>query len=245
MNKYMHLWLIPLIVLSVLALFTSCSAKGATTAQSSATSTPTGQTSTPLTSTNPASPSSIQNILAVVQQTGNMSVSLSAIVSLQVSASTVSYPTVFAADQIPITWTGVNFNGRIEEQGPGEDLVDEAHGSLSADGNRVESMYFSRQVTRPSANSGTFFRVTLTQVPIVTIVNGAATKPGIFDQTSTNLQQYVTKIEYLDGPLVNGQISSLSTYVSTDWLNNNPGQTPSLKLTFANGKGTRSTIQGQ
>jgi hypothetical protein len=56
-----------------------------------------------------------------------------------------------------------------------------------------------------------------------------------------DLQKYVAKIEYADGPLSGGQIVSTTTYISTDWQNTSYGQMPTLKLTFAREAG----IQGE
>jgi hypothetical protein len=180
-----------------------------------------------------------QGVLSRMQSTGNLSAFLYAVMTFEISGTEFAYPTQIAVDQVPITWMGSIFNGKVVESGPGEDVTDEVHGSISADGYWVESMYFSEQITRTNAKTGTFFRVTLRHTPVVNEAGGAIKDLGYFNQTSGDVQKYVAKIEYIDGPLINGKISPLSTYLSTDWKNGAKGQVPILKLTFAEGSGNR------
>ncbi len=133
---------------------------------------------------------------------------------------------------VPITWAGTSFTGRLEEAGPGEDITYQASGAVSKDGDTLLSLAYSRQVIRPSANSGVFYRVTLQNVPVVNAADGAANGPGKFEKAGAELQNYVVNIEYADGPLSGGRIAPNTTYVSTDWTNTGTGQTPTLKLAF-------------
>jgi len=149
---------------------------------------------------------------------------------------------------------GTIFNGILEEKGAGEDITDVVHGSISSDGNGVDSMCYSRQILRNTVNSsGTFYRLTLTNVPLsgVTTVTpvvtpnstSSVTTPastsgvGTFQISGSDVQKYITKIEYADGPMNGTQIQSTTTYVTTDWKNTRVGQIPSLRLTFAIGSG--------
>jgi hypothetical protein len=176
--------------------------------------------------------SSNRNLLAVIQTNRSLSASLSAVMTFGNTGTQFSFPSSFGVDLIPISWMDLIFNGKLSEAGPGEDVTYEVHGSVSRDGNWLESAYFSAQIIRVGSKNGNFFRVTLRNAPIVKLAGGIAPEPGKFELTGTEVQKYVAKIEYLDGPLVNGQVSTLTDYISTDWKNNGPGQAPALKVQF-------------
>jgi hypothetical protein len=177
--------------------------------------------------------------LARLQQAGNLTGFLSGYMNFKISGTEFAFPTQLTVDQVPIYWMKTIFNGKVEKAGPGEDLTDEVHGSLSEDGDWVESMYYGEQITRPSSKTATFFRVTLRHVPLQ-ILNGPADKEiGVFNLSNGDLQKYVEKIEYRDGPWNNGQITPLSEYLSIDWNNTERGKVPVLRLTFAEGSGNR------
>jgi hypothetical protein len=154
------------------------------------------------------------------------------------SGAVVRSPTELAVSGVPLQWMGANFNGKLQKSSTTEDVIDEVHGSISADGNWVESIYYSRQVLRKGTNSnGTFYRINLKNIPIDEEENGTAVKPGIFERSGTDIQKFITQIEYIDGLMKDGQIDPTIKYISTDWTNNSPGQTPSIKLVFAKGSG--------
>ena len=145
----------------------------------------------------------------------------------------VSIVSEFAVPNVPITWAGSSFSGNLEEAGPGEDVLDEVYGSASDGGDIILSLVFSKRITSTVTGKGTFFRITLKNIPI-TKVSGSSVIVGIFDGSGPSLQNYIAKIESIDGYISNGQIVPVTTYVSTDWSSTNPGQVPVLQVTFGN-----------
>jgi len=172
-----------------------------------------------------------QNSLAILQQNQYLKASLFAVMTFDSGVQTLAFPSKFNVSSVPIIWMGTLFNGRLKEVGPGEDVTEEVHGSVSPDGAWVETLFFSRMVIRATNNSGTFYRVTLRNVPISMLVNGIS-ELGTFKKEGADLQKYVDKIEYSDGQMNGNQIVATSTYVSTEWQNTADGQKPVLKLTF-------------
>jgi hypothetical protein len=189
----------------------------------------------------PASVSpTVKNNLAVVQQNGNLSARFYGLMTFDYSGSPVKVLSELAVSGVPVEWMGALFSGKLEEFGPGEDVTDEVHGSLSADGNWVESLFFSRQILRTSANaSGTFYRVTLKNIHLVIVDAGTQAGQAAFEKTGSDIRKYVITVEYADGPVKDGKIVSKTTYTSTDWENIKAGQTPTLKMSFSKGSGNK------
>jgi hypothetical protein len=179
------------------------------------------------------SASAAQN-LALIQENGNLSARFYGLMTFRSLGTDVTFPSDLSVPPISIYWMGVVFNGRLEETGAGEDVTYEVHGGVSADGNWVESVYFSRQVLRKTIDpSGSFFRVTLRSIPI----SNTAGQPGIFEKIGADVQKYISKIEYSDGPMNGKQIASNTDYISTDWKNTTSARMPILKLAFGKGPG--------
>jgi len=178
----------------------------------------------------------VQTNLPLIQQNGNLSVRFFAIIDFDYSGVVYRIPSEFAVSGVPLVWMGANFNGKLQNTSGGQTVIDEVHGSLSSDGNWVESIYYSRQITRTNG-SGTFYRVTLRSVPVNEQANGSPASLGSFERSGADIQKFIAKIEYQDGIIKNGQIDSGIKYISTDWKNNSAGQIPSLKLIFAKGSG--------
>jgi hypothetical protein len=167
------------------------------------------------------------NHLAILQGRTTLTVDFFGLVTFQTGASTITFPTVFFVHGVPIKWSGVSFTGHLEEAGPGEDITDTVVGTVSADGNTLASLVYDRRIIRPSLATGTSYRVILRDVPLF---SGSAL--GAFQTTGVDIRQYVSAIEYADGPVTNGQIVSAFAYVNTDWTNTGAGQSPTLKLSF-------------
>jgi hypothetical protein len=186
----------------------------------------------------PAPEATIQTNLALIQQNGNLSARLYGIMDFDYSGSVVRSPTELAVSGVPLQWMGANFNGKLQKSSTTEDVIDEVHGSFSDDGNWVESIYYSRQILRKGTNSsGTFYRINLKNIPINEGGSGTAANPGIFERSGTDIQKFINRIEYIDGLMKDGQIEPTIKYISTDWTNSSPGQTPSINLVFAKGSG--------
>ncbi len=194
-------------------------------------------------SPSPSTTSAIQNSLPLIQKNGNLSVKFSGVMTFEYSGTQVTSFSELAVEGVPIIWMERLFSGKLEEFGAGEDITDEVHGSLSADGNWIETFYYSRQILRKTTNpSGTFYRITLKNVPITGAANGSTAGPGNFIKSGADAQKYITKIEYADGPVKGGQINSTTKYVTTDWGNTGKGQVPTMKVTFALGSGNKGAI---
>lgn len=190
------------------------------------------------TGTTPAPPTSGgQSKLALLQQAGNLSVRFYGMMTFDFAGTTVTFPSEFAVSSVPIDWEGRIFSGKAEGGGPGGDVTQQVHGSLSPDGEWVDSLSYSWQITRTANNAVTLRRVTLRNLPIVQIAGGSATELVVFEKAGADLQKHMERIEYVDGLLSGGKMVSTTTYVGTDWKNSNKGQVPTLKLVFATGTG--------
>jgi hypothetical protein len=159
------------------------------------------------------------------QQYKSLGVDFRAVITFSISNTTTSYPTELAVPQVPITWNGLSFSGNLQESGVGEDVTDTVNGSVSADGKTLVQLVYSRQIMRTTA-TGTYYSITLQSVPL-----NAGTIAGLFNYSGANIQGYVKAINYIDGPIVSGQINAITTYISADWANTQP---PTLSLTFGN-----------
>jgi hypothetical protein len=178
-----------------------------------------------------------QNNLALIQQNGNLSVRLFGIMDFDYSEGNIfRIPSELAVSGVPLVWMGANFKGNLEKTTKGEDVTDEVHGSLSVDGNWIESIYYSRKTLRANG-SETFYRVNIQNLPLNYTANVASSNLGNFEKYGADIQKYITRIEYMEGLVKDGQVDSRIKYLSTDWKNNAQGQTPLLKLTFARGGG--------
>jgi hypothetical protein len=188
---------------------------------------------TPVTPARPtAIPGSPANASPVVSTEGSrslkensrLSVTFFAVVTLDAVTQTFPFPAEFDLPQMPITWNGPSFSGRTEEGGPGEDVTDQVGGNVSSDGSIVESLVYSRRIMRQSQHNGTYYRLTLQNLPV---------SSGSFVKAGADLRQYVAKLEYAEGNIVNGEISPNVTVTSVDWTNPNPGQMPRLNVEFS------------
>jgi len=198
-----------------------CTPKSITSSSTTTSATAVTTTSTSLTTTVSTSTTD----LALLQQYKNLGVSFHAIVTFNINNTNASYPSDFTVPQVPITWNGLGFSGRLLESGPGEDITDEMTGTVTADGKTLASLVYSRQILR-TTGSGTYFNITFQAVP----VNITIDSTGSFSFTGAAVQSYVTGINYADGPVVSGQVTASTSYVSTDWASSQ--QPPNLLLTF-------------
>jgi hypothetical protein len=118
------------------------------------------------------------------------------------------------------------FNGSLNGAGSGADTTYLVHGSLSSDGAWVESMIYTMQV---KVNSGlaSFYRVTLQNVPLTKTLDAQGNPVTVCTKNSTDVQRFVTKIEYLN--------TGGFTYIGTDLGDSSCVAT--LSVTMAAGPG--------
>ena len=137
---------------------------------------------------------------------------------------------------------GSIFSGELKEFGPGSDVTYQVHGSMSADGAWVESMFYSREIVRPDVNNRDFFRITLRNIPLAESLNEKQDTIIGCKKIGSDVQRCLVKIEYASEPLVgtkNPSLLSSFKYISTDWKNTI--DKPVFKLAFAAGPGTQAT----
>ena len=158
------------------------------------------------------------------QRYANLGVKFHAVLTFSVNNSKISYPTDLAVPQVPSTWSGLSFSGKLPESGPGEDITDKVDGTVSTDGKVLVSLIYSRQILR-TTNSGTSFSVSLSNVPL-----DVGNTSGTYGYSGTAIQGYISAISYADGTIVSGQIVASTTYVSSDW--GSIQQPPILSITF-------------
>lgn len=171
-----------------------------------------------------------QKNLALLQQNRYLTGRLYGLVTFDYAGTIITFPAEFAVSSVPIEWMEVIFSGKLAEGGPGEDVTDQVHGSVSADGTWLVSLLYSRQVIRATTNTRTFYRIMLRNMPIVKLVGGVTTELGTFEEEGSDVQRYVDRIEYVDEPLRGS--GTVTTYLSTEWKNTVKGQMPTLKLAF-------------
>lgn len=171
-----------------------------------------------------------QGSLASIQKNKYLIARLYGVMTFDYSGTTVTFPTELIISSVPLVWMGPIFDGKVENNGPGNDVTDQVHGSVSADGTWIESLSYQRQIIRPGDKSLSY-RITLKNVPIANAATGTTTTPGTFEKTS-DIQKYVQTIEYNSGIFTGGKIVPAITYVSTDWENAKQGMQPALKITF-------------
>lgn len=164
-----------------------------------------------------------------LREYASLTVTMSCLMTFDCYKTTFTWSSEFAVQDVPIDWMDRIYSGRLDKSSPGNDTTDLVHGSVSADGEWLDSAMFSRQVSRALQKTSTMYRVTLRNLPIASLVRDQCK----FEKTGADLQKYVVKIEYLDGPLSGTQIVPNTTYLSTDWQNTTAGQTPALKLQFS------------
>ncbi len=180
-----------------------------------------------------------KNVL-LLQKNTYFSASLTGEVTLDSAGRTTSTPMKLEVPAVPIEWMGRIFFGGLDSRGAGQIIADQIHGSLSEDGDWIESLTYSRQITRTATNTGTLFRVTMRNLPLA----GDSATAGIFERTGTDIQKHVQKIEYIEGSVNNGKITSDVAYVSTDWKGER-GVMPSLKLAFEKSSDLASVRQNR
>lgn len=182
--------------------------------------------------------------MSLLQQTDSANARLYGLMTFQSSGEkeTTSL-TVFAIEPVPIYWMGKIFDGKVEETDPEIEIIDQMHGSVSEDGDWLDTVFFSRQLTRLATNDGTFFLVQLRNVPVSKPQNSAANGVSrVFKKTGSDVQKYIDKIEYSFGVFSNKKILPIRTYTSTDWKN--AWQIPSLELTLERGGKPREKRAG-
>ena len=184
----------------------------------------TGCSKTPVTGTGN------QSHLSTVQQNKFLTARLYGLMTFDYSGTTVSFPTELIIASVPINWMGQIFDGKLVSTGPGNDLTDQVHGSVSADGNWILTLSYSRQIIRTGGKSVSY-RITLKNIPIFKTTNSVTTEPGKFEQEG-DVQKFIETIEYTNGLYDGSKIVPEVTYVSTDWSNVTQGLQPILKLTF-------------
>jgi hypothetical protein len=214
-ETFVRLFLIGIIIAAMALMSFGCTTKSTPTASTSTSTTllPVSTTTITSTSTNTVN----------FQQYKSLAVDFRAVITFSISNTTTSYPTELAVPLVPITWNGLSFSGSLQESGIGEDVTDTVNGTVSADGKALVQLVYSRQIMRSTA-TGTYYSVTLQSVPL-----NAGIIAGLFNFTGSSIQGYATAINYIDGPIVSGQINATTTYVSTDWGNAQP---PTLSITF-------------
>jgi hypothetical protein len=172
------------------------------------------------------------NNLSLLTQKKGCSVRLYGLMTFDAFNQDWSWPTEFKLPPIAITWMGPIFNGRLETVGQGSAIY-EVHGGASADGNWIESMYYSVNTSR-SAQLGVFYRVTLRNIPLNLTSNSVTSWTPIFEMSGSEVQKYAAKIEY----------AGANTYVSTDWQTKLSGHLPELKLEFIKEQPVQTGAQG-
>lgn len=182
-------------------------------------------------------PSNPPTQLTPIQQSGNMTARLFGLMTFKSSDTTVASPSEFAVPAISIEWMGPVFSGQLDETDSGSNVTYQVHGKASADGLWLDSAFFSRQTINPTTNTGSFYRVTLRNVPMGKLTDGVSDGRLTFEKEGSEIQKFVDRIEYGEGTVNGGKITAATTYLSTDWKNSLGGQTPSLKLSLAPGPG--------
>jgi hypothetical protein len=162
-----------------------------------------------------------QNNLVLLQNNKGCSARFYGMMTFNAFNQEFTYPTELKLLPMAITWMGPIFNGRLETKGQGAAIY-EVHGSASADGNWIETMYYSVNTFQPNSQYGLFYRVTLRNLHLIAPSNNAASWAPVFELAGSEVQKYVAKIEY----------TGSSQYLSIDWQTDITNQRPTLRVEF-------------
>jgi hypothetical protein len=173
--------------------------------------------------------------IAWLQKAGNLTVNFNVMMNFNVATddpnlNTLTWPTDLSVPAVPITWMGNIFNGVVNDTGPGYNLTDEVHGSMSDDGAWINEMTFSRKVLRQSSE-GSYFLVTLVNLPIIKTETDIGTTLASFLKKGVDVRKFVSNVDYVSG----GSIGT--NYTSIDWEDTNG--ILRLEVDFASGPGKR------
>ncbi len=174
---------------------------------------------------------SIVDTVGLLQKDTTLTARLYVLINFEIDNAAIAFPIEFTIPPMTIAWKGKTFSGKTEKTGPGSDTVYQLNGAVSSDGLRLESLVYSRQIWRPGSNQGTFYKVTLKDVPIGRLVSGKVENLGKLDLAGPSVQRFVEKIEYIEGPLNVGQIIPTTNLISIEWAN--PLTQPALSLAFS------------
>lgn len=182
-----------------------------------------------------ASPARTDDI-AWLKKGGNITVRFSTESTLSFdgyhNGTTWTGPVVLSVPAVPIQWNGNIFNGAAEDKtSAGGRLFDKVFGSVSSDGQWLNELTYSRDAKTSAQGGGSYFQVSLRNIPITRLVNSNSTLLSSFTMSGEDIQKYVSNIEYFSGDPV-------TKYVSTNWTEANG--VLSLKVELATGKGNRN-----
>jgi hypothetical protein len=164
------------------------------------------------------------NDLINLQKNKYITARLYGVMNFDFSGRTVSWPTELKIASVPLEWMGQVFNGRLVVVGTQYNLVDQVHGSVSADGRWLLTLTYSRQVVRTPEK--VTYSVSLRNVPIFISANTTGKTRNF--EIEGDVQKYVESIGYSAGETG----PTPAKYLSMDWANSGQGLQPILKVTF-------------
>ena len=165
--------------------------------------------------------------LRAIQKAKYLRASLSGLVIMPFGTQANILPILLDIPSVPIQWNGTIFDGTVKGAGPNGGTTVQVHGSVSDDGEWVETMSFNRQVASGGTGSIDFCQVILQEVPI-TPVTGNVTAIGAFLKSGADVQKHVEKLLYTQGGGTMGTVPL--SFNSLLW--DNAAQPPVLKLAF-------------
>jgi hypothetical protein len=171
----------------------------------------------------PAASKSSSSLIAL-QKNGYMTARVYGVMTFDFGGEIVSYPTELKISSVPLQWMGQVFNGKTVVSGPQYSLTDQVHGSISADGEWLLTLSYTRQILRPLDSVA--YSVALRNVPIISSTNATAGVRSV--EIEGDVQKYIDAINYLAG----GAGGTPTKYTSMDWTNADFGTKPILKVTF-------------
>jgi hypothetical protein len=162
--------------------------------------------------------------LNTLQQNKYLTARVYGVMTFDFGGEMVSYPTELKIASVPLQWMGQVFKGDLVVSGPQYSLTDQVHGSVSADGEWLLTLSYSRQIVRPLDSVA--YTVSLRNVPIISSANTTEKVRSV--EIQGDVQKYIDDINYMAG----GAGATLTKYTSMDWANSDQGTQPILKVTF-------------
>lgn len=166
------------------------------------------------------------------------SAKLNAVMTFESSGTAVTVPTELGVTAVPIEWMGLTFTGTLQNTGSGGDAIEQVHGTISEDGQWISSLTYSRKLTFPyliKGSRGTQYTVALRNLPLP---GGGWPNTLNIEQSGSEVQKYVVKITWLQGPMSEGQIVDTTRYLASDWKTPDTEKMPRVKLILSGQTGT-------
>lgn len=174
----------------------------------------------------PESTATDPEALASLQQNKYLISDLYGYMTFDCGGNPISWAADLGTASVELFWAGQVFNGKTVVNGDGYSVTEQIFGSVSADGQWLTQLVFSRLIQRTTDYCG--YSISLKNVPLISPANSSAIRT--IYQKNGDIEKYVEQIQYASAGFMGGAATPTTVYTSTDWSNDS--QPPVLTLTF-------------